>query len=233
MKEQLLEIGFQGKDAEIYLALMALGKACMVDLMRKTKIERRTIYDVLERLIQKGWASFFEEEGKKYYLPTKPEIILSSFEQKKENFEKIIPQLNELETKPSETRVELLKGVKGLQTIFLEIIKTKQMHYSFGNISPFISDKKYKPAVDLFLEYLEGRDVKEKVIYPKGEDIKKIKGGQYKAIDKKFISPTPTIIYGDTSVQFIFTDPITIIKIKNKDIAKTNKNYFDTFWRMK
>jgi len=233
MKKQLLEIGFQEKDAEIYLALMSAEKASIADLMKKTQIERRTIYDVLERLMQKGFASFFEENGKKYYLPTKPEIILQELEQKKQEFEKIIPQLNSLEKQPSETRVEVLKGVKGLQTIFMEIIKNKQIHYSFGNISPFISDEKYKPAVDLFLGYLEGRDVKEKVIYPKDEPIKKIKGGQYKAIDKKLIPPTPTIMYGDTTVQFIFTDPITIIKIKNKEITQTNKKYFDVFWRMR
>ena len=132
-----------------------------------------------------------------------------------------------------ETKVEILKGVNGLKSIFNEIIQLKEMHYSFGNISPFISDEKYVPAVKTFLGYLEGRGVKEKVIYPKGENVKKIKGGQYKSIDKSLMPPTPTIIYGEMVVQFIFTDPITIIKIKNKEITKTHKKYFDAFWKIK
>lgn len=233
MKEQLLAIGFNDKDAEIYLALIKLEKANIAEIMKTTSIERRTIYDVLERLIQKGWASYFEENGKKYYLPTKPEIILQDLENKKENFQKIIPKLNSLKEKSSEAKVEILKGTKGLRTIFMEIINLHETHYSFGNITPFISDEKYVPAVKDFLSYLEERSVKEKVIYPKGENIVKIKGGQYKELDEKLIPPTPTIIYGDITAQFIFTDPITIIKISSPEITKTNKKYFDTFWNMK
>lgn len=233
MKEQLISIGFSDKDAEIYLALMKLGRANLAEIMKKTSIERRTIYDVLERLIQKGWASYFEENSRKYYLATSPEIILKDLEQKNKEFEKIIPELTALNEKSSEAKVEILKGVKGLRTIFLDIIHSKETHYAFGNIAPFISDEKYTPAVKEFLEYLEGRGIKERIIYPKGEPIKKIKGGQYKEINKSLIPPTPTIIYGNTTSQFIFTDPITIIKTTSKEITDTNRKYFDTFWRMK
>lgn len=233
MKEQLISIGFSDKDAEIYLALIKLGRANLVEIIKKTPIERRTIYDVLERLIQKGWAGYFEENGKKYYLATNPEIILKDIEQKNKEFEKIIPELTLLKEKSSEAKVEILKGVRGLRTLFLEIIHLKEIHYAFGNIAPFISDEKYTPTVKEFLEYLEGRGIREKIIYPKGESIKKIKGGQYKELDKSLIPPTPTIIYGDVTAQFIFTDPITIIKTTSKEITNTNKKYFDTFWNMK
>jgi len=233
MKKQLISIGFSDKDAEIYLALIGLGKSSIADLMKKTSIERRTIYDVLERLIQKGWASYFEENGKKYYLATSPELILKDLEQKNREFEKIIPTLTSLKEKSSEAKVEILKGVKGLRTIFLEIIHLKEIHYAFGNIAPFITDEKYTLAVREFLEYLEGRGIREKIIYPKGEPIKKIKGGQYKELDKSLIPPTPTIIYGDVTAQFIFTDPITIIKTTSKEITETNRKYFDTFWNIK
>ncbi len=233
MKEQLIQIGFGDKEADIYLALIKLGKANIAELMKKTSVERRTIYDVLERLIQKGWVSHYTENKKKYYSSAKPELILEDLEHKKQKFKEIIPKINLLKEKKSLTNVEIYMGVKGLKTIFSEIINLREMHYSFGDITPFISDEKYIPAVKDFLEYLEGRGVKEKIIYPKGEQIKKIKGGQYKAIDKRLIPPTPTIIYGDVTAQFIFTDPLTIIKITSSDIAKTNKKYFEMFWKMK
>ena len=235
MKEQLIQIGFGDKEAEIYLALIKLEKANIAELMKKTSVERRTIYDVLERLIQKGWASYFEENGKKYYLPVKPELILEDFEQKKKEFEKIIPTLNSLKErqKSSLTKVELYRGVKGLKTIGLEIIKSKSIHYSFGDISPMMLNKIYAPMLNNFLEILEERKIKEKVIYAKGDSIKKIKGGQYKAISKELIPPTPTTIYDDITVQYIYTDPLTIIKITSPEIAKTNKKYFDIFWNMK
>ena len=232
MKEQLISIGFSDKDAEIYLTLMKFGKASIAEIMKKTSVERRTIYDVLERLIQKGWASYFEENGKKYYLATNPEIIFKDLEQKNMEFKKILPQLASMKEKAKDAKVEILKGPKGLRTIFLEIINSKETHYAFGNIAPFISNEKYTYAVKEFLEYLEGRGISEKIIYPKGEPIKKIKKGQYKELKKELIPPTPTIIYGDVTAQFIFTDPITIIKTTSKEITDTNRKYFDIFWNM-
>jgi len=158
---------------------------------------------------------------------------LQDIELKKKEFEKIIPQLKPVKKEFSETKVEILKGVKGLKTIFFEIINSKKTHYSFGNIAPFITDEEYVPVVRNFLKYLEERKIKEKIIYPKGEPIEKIKGGHYKAMQKELIPPTPTIIYGNVTAQFIFTEPITIIKTTSKEIAETHKHYFDNFWKMK
>ncbi len=233
MKEQLIQIGFGNKEADIYLSLIKLGKANIAELMKKTSVERRTIYDVLERLMQKGWVSYYEENKKKYYVPVKPELILEDLEYKKQEFKEIIPKINLLKEKKSLTNVEIYKGIKGLKTIGLDILKSKSTHYSFGNISPLISNPDYAPLVKEFLETLEARKIKEKVIYTKDETIKKIKGGQYKAISKKLIPPTPTIIYDNITIQYIYTDPLTIIKITSSDIAKTNKKYFEMFWRMK
>lgn len=233
MKEQLTQIGFGDKEAEIYLALIKLGKANIAELIKKTSIERRTIYDVLERLMQKAWVSYYIENKKKYYIPVKPELILEDLEYKKQEFKEIIPKINVLKEKSSLTNVEIYKGVKGLKTIGLEIIKSKSIHYSFGNIAPFMLNPDYTPLLKEFLEILEARNIKEKVIYAKGEQIKKIKGGQYKAINKELIPPTPTIVYDDVTIQYIFTDPITIIKIISPEIAKTNKKYFEMFWEMK
>jgi sugar-specific transcriptional regulator TrmB len=41
------------KESKIFSALIKLKKASVNALMKKTNIERRTIYDILERLIQK------------------------------------------------------------------------------------------------------------------------------------------------------------------------------------
>lgn len=233
MKEQLIQIGFGDKEAEIYLALAKLGKANLAELMKKTSIERRTIYDVLERLMQKAWVSYYIENKKKYYMSIKPELILEDLEHKKQEFKEIIPQINALKEKSKITNVEIYKGIKGLKTISLEIIKSKSTHYSFGNIAPFMLNPVYAPLLKEFLETLEARGIKEKIIYAKGEQIKKIKGSQYKAINKELIPPTPTIIYDDIVIQYIYTDPITIIKITSPEIAKTNKKYFEMFWKMK
>jgi len=232
MHKELQAIGMDNKEIEIYLALTKDSASNIAMLLKSTTIERRTIYDVLERLMQKGLASYYEENGKKYYIATKPEIILEDLHQKQEDLKKIIPQLQNLPNIPTNTKVEVFKGLKGLRTIFLDIINSGEIHYSFGNITPFNRDERYVPIVKRFLSALEQKNIKEKIIYAKGDPIKKIKNGEYRSVDLKLIPPTPTVIYGDVTVQYIFTEPITIIKITSKDITSTNKKYFETFWNM-
>ena len=65
MFEQFLEeIGLSEKEAKIYLALLQVDSALISDLAEKTKINRTTVYPVLESLAKKGLVSELQE-GKK------------------------------------------------------------------------------------------------------------------------------------------------------------------------
>lgn len=232
MKAILRSIGFDDKEVEIYLALLKAGKATVSELIKYTQIERRTIYDVLERLVQKGRASYFEENNRRVFLPVKPEVILEDLEQKKEDFAGIITKLTRLEGIQTEAKVELLKGVKGLRSIFLDIIEKGVTHYAFGDIKPLIVEEKYSRIVKQFLSALEKKKLGEKIIYPKGERMNKIKGGEYRAVESEVVFPAPTLIYDDVVTQYIYTEPITIIKITSKEVAETHKQYFEHFWKL-
>lgn len=231
MKEQLIAIGFDEREADIYIALCKLSKAGVTELLKHTQIERRSIYDVLERLVQKGRASFVEENGRRVYSPTNPKTILADIKSREKEFEKIIPALESLEV-PSGARVEILKGTKGLMTIFQEIIESGMLHYSWGDISPLSNNPEYSRIVKKFLRGLKEKKIGEKIIYAKGDNVHRIPKGEYRSIDPKLISPAPTLIYGDITTQYIYTEPITIIKITSKEITQTNKEYFKHFWKI-
>ncbi|MCF7798856.1 helix-turn-helix domain-containing protein [Candidatus Woesearchaeota archaeon] len=232
MRDELQAIGFDEKETDIYLALLRYERASVTELLKVTNIERRTIYDVLERLIQQGRASYFHENNTRMYQATAPEVVLEDLKQKEQEFEKVIPQLKELVETTQEIKVEILKGTQGLQTIFMDMITNKLEHYAFGDISPFIYEETYKKIVNKALQELERLGIGEKIIYAQGDPITTITTGEYRAIDKKLITPTPTILYGNTVIQFLTAEPLTIIKITSKDIATTHKQYFNYFWKL-
>jgi sugar-specific transcriptional regulator TrmB len=232
MFEILESIQFDEKEANIYVALLKEGNSSVSELLKHTKIERRTIYDVLERLIQKGRVSYYVENNVRKYDAIDPEVILDEYQRKGESFKKIIPNLQSLHKVPKDAKVEILKGVQGLNIIFHEIINGKHEHFAFGDISPFISEEKYKRVVNKFLLHLKEQKLKEKIIHEKGQPVKKIPQGTYKGIEREFIPPSPTIIYGNVITQYIYTDPLTIIKITSKEIAQTHKEYFNYFWKL-
>jgi sugar-specific transcriptional regulator TrmB len=232
MKEILRNIGFDDKETDIYLALLKIEKASVSELLKHTQIERRTIYDVLERLIQKGRVSFFEENGTRKYTAVQPAVLLEDLEQKQKEFKNIIPQLEHMNASTDEIKLEVLKGLQGLRTIFLEIVNQNEEHLAFGDIKPLIVEERYSKPVKKFLQIVESKNLKEKIIYEKGDPITKIKGGEYRAVEKSLVFPTPTIIYGDVVTQYIFTEPLTIIKITSKEVANTHRQYFEHFWKM-
>lgn len=232
MNEALRDIGFDEKETEIYLALLKTSRGTVSELLKHTGIERRTIYDVLERLVQKGRVSYFEENSTRTYQAIAPEIILEDIKEKQHQFQAIIPRLHQLKASPQHAKVEILKGVKGLMAIFHEIVAGSHEHLAFGDISPFINDEKYKLIVKKFLLQLEENKLGEKIIYAKGDEVKKIKKGEYRAIEKSLIPPAPTIIYGDVVTQVVFTNPLTIIKTTSKELAETHRQYFEHFWKL-
>jgi HTH-type transcriptional regulator, sugar sensing transcriptional regulator len=230
MIEELERIGFDEKEAKIYLALLEIGKGTANQIMQNTNIERRTIYDVLERLIQKGFASYYKEDKTTTYVPTDPKIILQTLEDKKSGFEKIIPSLTQLKEKNDTVEVELLKGKDGLHTIFHDIYNSGKTHYSFGKVNMF--NEKYNLDLKKVLGKLELKGMSEKIIYPKGKEMITIKRGEYRQLDEKMMPPTPVVIYGDTTCLFIFSEPPITIRIKSKEIAQTHMKYFNTYWNM-
>ena len=230
MKEVLRNIGFDEKETEIYLALLKQGKSTVNNILKHTQIERRTIYDVLERLIQKGKVSFYEENNTKTYSAISPEIILEDLQQRQNEFKRILPSLSKVQFNPKEATVEVLKGVKGLRTIFLDVIKREKEHYVFGDISPLVYEERYAIPTKQFLEALKEKKLTEKVIYKEKDKITKIPKSDYRSVKKDLVFPTPTMLYDDVVTQYIFTDPLTVIKITSKEFFETHKKYFDYFW---
>ena len=227
MKEIFYELGLDEKETEIYLILIKIRKGRVGDILRKTKIERRTIYDVLERLIQKGYLTYYKENNTQIYKPIDPENILLKLEEQKQEFKKIIPQIKSLEEENTETEVEILKGKQGIRTIFQEILQYEE-HLGIGDLNPFLNE--YKNEAKRLIDGMKKTKHKEKIIYKKGQKIVKTKNGEYKQLNKEQLPIIQTIIYGNTVIQFIIEENPTLIKIKNKKIAETHKEYFKILW---
>ena len=57
LEKYLQEIGLSDKEASVYVALLQVDNDSVLDLAKRTKINRTTIYPVLESLAKKGLIS--------------------------------------------------------------------------------------------------------------------------------------------------------------------------------
>ncbi len=129
--ELLEEIGLTKSEIKVYLALLELGSASSGPIVDKSGASSSKIYEILEKLIQKGLVSYIIKSGIKYFEAAEPQRILEYVQEKEKKLqdqtrkiEELLPEL-ELKRKLSKYKSEatIYKGMKGLETAFKDIFQ--------------------------------------------------------------------------------------------------------------
>ena len=234
----LEEFGLTKTEEKVYLALFRLGLSPAAEIIKKTQLHRTTIYDVLSRLIEKGLTSYIIQNKIKYYSavnPSKFSDIASEQKKEAEEKQKLAKEIiNKLKSIKEEARVEPLAqifiGNKGLKTIMNDIIETKEDFLEFG------VEGKFEDALSIYTahwaEQRRKKNIKAKIICTEGSQIPEWKMNEIRFVPKEYQSPASTLIYGDKVAIFIDEEPILIILIESKKLARSYKNYFHLLWKI-
>ncbi|MCX6745516.1 MAG: hypothetical protein NTX00_00690 [Candidatus Parcubacteria bacterium] len=140
IKQKLEEIGLVGKKADVYLAILQLGKATVVQIAKKAQIKRPTSYDILEDLLAKNLISQSFSGKKRYFAAEPPEALKSLVKKQEEKIDQLLPELTSLyNITPHKPKIRYFEGREGLRQIYEEILKmqTKEQFY-FGSIKEMI-----------------------------------------------------------------------------------------------
>lgn len=239
IKEILKELGFSDYETNIYLTLVDLGESTASKVAEKARIHRRNVYDVLNRLVKKGFVSLVTKNNRKYYLAIDPKRIKSMFKEKIELIDTLLPSLEQkFKESQVEQEVKLLEGKEGIKTFFEEMFKEAKKGVEFYIIGapatlpkmlPFYIPKlvkqasKYKVKVNI----LWGPDVKEKektfldIVKPRS-----------RTLPKGFYFVMPIFIYGNNSAIAVWSEKPIITIIKSKKVKEGFINYFKLLWKI-
>ena len=248
MIEKILrDIGLNDSEAKVYLCLLDLGDSTRNNIVAKSKISGSKIYDVLEKLQNKGLVAIYIKDKIKHFKPTNPKQILYYLEEKKNVIEKteetaksIMPQLSELfNSSKEEQEVELLKGLKGLQIIFreqIEIMHKGETCYVIGGTKGTGEETmiSFFRKIHLMREH---KKIKTKMLYnlrQKEAILKAYSNKEFPSTECKFIRHTSNVainVYTDRTVIVVFGKEITAIHIKSQDVANSFMEYFDMLWK--
>ena len=122
MKEQLQQLGFEGHEADVYLALLDVGETKVGDIIDKTGLHREQVYEALKRLERKGYARSFTKQKIRHYRAESPDTILQKITDLEKIAESIVPDLNK-RFKETPQIVRILEGPEGFQYIFDDQLK--------------------------------------------------------------------------------------------------------------
>ncbi len=234
MKEEaLIASGLTKNEAKVYLALLKIGSASVNEITRKSGIHRVNVYDVINRLIEKGLINSIMKANKTYYEASNPEELLKILEQKEHLIKELLPSLMaDYKTAPEKQEVHYFKGPDGVITTYHMMLGQRKPIYGIGGSGrnrQFLKHRHLKWDKERIKLGING-----KLIYyesAKGKDIGG-KGFELRFLPDKFKNPLMVDICGNLVLLLLATDTISCILIENKQIADAYKKYFDIMWKI-
>jgi sugar-specific transcriptional regulator TrmB len=239
----LAPLGLKEKESEIYSTLLRTGPILANQLAKKTSLLRTSVYDYLDTLIEKGFATYSIQGGKKYFSAIDPIRLLETFKEKKIEEENTLNALI-LELQKNKNReekkvkIDVFEGKEGMKTAFNQILRaTPSVMISYGS-----SGSSYE-ILPIFMEKWHKQRIKQKmllkVIYndvPHAHE--RIKNGPKLEYSKVRLFPITnfslmgTVIYNDTVLLTFWEkeNPIAI-SIQSKEMSKNYKDNFEILWK--
>jgi len=236
IQDFLREIGLSKNEAKIYQMLLESGPSLVGEISLKTKIHRRNVYDSIEKLKEKGFASWTIKNNRKYFEAVDPKRILDIFEEKKEKIKSIIPQLTKRQKEAQDVRV--YTGAEGRKIVFEDKLKCGGEQLVLGAHSP---SKRISRYVKLYHKRRIAKKIPLKMLYPLNEleaakYFSKLKYVKVRILPK-LLSKTPIAInvYGN-KVAFLMDDAekqshLTIL-VEDKNLSEDFRNYFYAIWNI-
>lgn len=240
-KELLEEIGLTKAEINVYIALLELGSSTTGPIVEKSRASSSKIYEILEKLMQKGLVSYIIQSGTKYFEAADPKRILDYMKEKQERLvqqtkevHSILPEL-ELKKTLSKYKNEatIYKGMKGLETAFKELLdKSGGTNYVFvvGEMDERLNDFFKK----LYVERAR-RGIKTKTIFSEAgrgyyESQKQTPLFEGKVIGTTH-SPATINIYGTkVNIRMGTSKEVFCVMIDNKELADSFLEQFKTLW---
>jgi sugar-specific transcriptional regulator TrmB len=227
-------VGLSQKEAIVYTSLVEYGDSPVKKITQVSKLNRVTIYPIIQSLIEKGFVSKFSMNKRTYFRAIKPANIIKLLKEKENKFNSILPILESAKKKMNETTsIEIFNGIK-LMSSFLETLylSGEKEFWAYGN-----GDEIEKKMINISLNARNMRIINKIKLNTIVNDIRKdyTLNQDYKKITNVRINPQLNkfniyIIFGKqiVGIQESSNDFIGII-IRNEEIAKYHKAVYDLY----
>jgi HTH-type transcriptional regulator, sugar sensing transcriptional regulator len=243
--DTLTSVGLTKGEANVYLTLLKLGNTTSGKIIKESLVSRSKVYDVLERLKQKGLVTEMIKQNIRFFEAADPERIINYLELKKQDIEskivsskEIVSDLNKLKSLQLERQdAKVYTGVEGLKTVYNEILNDLNQgdeYLAFGIGANEIKNN----AISLFIKKFHLRRADKKVnariiMHPdtkkEMQSFSKLKYYQYRYTDVMF--PTNIAIWKDNVLTLIWNDKPLAFVIKSKQVAEKYTTYFNYIWK--
>lgn len=232
LRGALERFGLSPNESKIYLTLLKLGSAMAGKIAKEVMMDRTSCYDALKRLLKKGLISYALEANRKLFKSEDPTRLLSYLKEKKEDIERVMPDLFSIYKQEKEKyNVTLFKGYSGIKSVFEDILQEAKDKENCVIDSSGLFTKKMPYYAPHFIKGLEKNKIKVRHIVRRGEDIHPSKTTEVRFFNKKMRETMITTnIYDNKIAIILWTEIPEAIIIENKGAANSYRDYFEILW---
>lgn len=235
-------LGLTEGEKKVYAALIELRNSTTGPIYQHAKVSQSKVYEILRRLKDKGLASYIVKGDITYWQPADPQLYLDkvardleNIKQKKEILEKELPNLlkNKVFAHEEVVVFEDFNGFKNALLSFQESFSKKDELLVFN--SPTKIPQPYLTFLQHYTTERVKRKVHARVIY--GREMKEFASTLHgNALTKlafaDIVTPSTIGIGPDRVILMIWSQKPKFIVLQGKDIAKSYKTFFESFWKI-
>jgi sugar-specific transcriptional regulator TrmB len=239
MHELLRSVGLSEGEIKVYQALLDLGSSPLNKIHERVGIERRNIYDILNKLIERGLVTYITENKKRSYNLAHPSKLISYLQEKESALERtkhaVEAQLPTLLAQFSAVQpsinAEVYRGAEGMKAAWDDMLTGKDIHWiGAGRYMP-------KQYPHYFANWNKQR-VKKKIKIHNilRFELKREISSPYELETMRFLpkdfSGNPTVIgiWGNKVGNFLFGKDLFVFVIESKDLAENYRRYHEYLW---
>lgn len=243
MLTQLRDIGLSENEAKVYLAMLELGPATVLQIAGKAGINRPTTYVQIESLKRRGLVEVIQKGKKAQFVAREPSALDAMLEREAKEVEvqktelaKVLPQLQTMyDLAGKKPVVRYFEGIEGLRQMQEEFLRCKEkIVYGIFNLDQ---------VLDVFPKHRSdysgrrvARGIRSRSIYTSSGGPSLMESDEERLREVRFIDPkrfrfnADITIFDDSIALTSFEGRLSGTVITNPELAKSFKGLFEFLW---
>lgn len=126
----LTTVGFEEKEARVYLALLALGEAPATEIAKRAGLKRSITYVILGKLAERGFVSSVPGTRVQIFRSADPDKIVANAQSNLLALQQFAPVLRAMrQTGVGRPRIEVFEGHDGIVSVYRQFERGKEARY--------------------------------------------------------------------------------------------------------
>lgn len=240
LANKLQAAGISGKKADIYLALLQLGRGSVIDLAKYSGIKRTTVYNILPDMVREGLVKTGIKRKRHFYFIEDVRQLARRKEDEQKAIVNLLPELRAIHNIfPQKPRITYFEGMGGMKALYQETLDATPeggIILSYTGLTDFYQLMPY----EYYRWYVAERVMKKirlQVIIPdsvaardwrdKGrEDMREVK----LISEKKFAFNADMEIFSNKVALISYRENFMGVIIESKEISDMQRSAFEMLW---